>query len=52
MRYAVLAMLVLVCCVSKSQQNLSYTFRHITQQDGLLHNQVLSVTQDGRGLFG
>jgi ligand-binding sensor domain-containing protein len=34
-----------------AQQSFSYTFRHITQQDGLLHNQVLDIQQDKRGFI-
>jgi ligand-binding sensor domain-containing protein/putative methionine-R-sulfoxide reductase with GAF domain len=35
----------------KAQERLHYFFRHITQSDGLLHNQVLSITQDGKGFI-
>ena len=34
-----------------AQQNLDYFFRHIDQSDGLLHNQVVSIVQDGRGFI-
>lgn len=34
-----------------AQQGIHYFFRHISQADGLLHNQVLSVTQDGKGFI-
>jgi ligand-binding sensor domain-containing protein len=34
-----------------AQKSLSYFFRHINQWDGLLNNQVLSITQDGRGFM-
>src|SRR5258708_3830480 len=33
------------------QQGLHYFFRHIDQADGLLHNQVLAITQDGKGFI-
>jgi hypothetical protein len=31
-----------------AQQHLSYSFRHISEQDGLMHNHVLSVAQDSK----
>jgi ligand-binding sensor domain-containing protein/anti-sigma regulatory factor (Ser/Thr protein kinase) len=34
-----------------AQQNINLSFRHITQADGLLHNQVLSITQDEKGFI-
>jgi ligand-binding sensor domain-containing protein len=34
-----------------AQQHLNYLFRHITQADGLLHNQVASIVQDGKGFI-
>jgi len=34
-----------------AQQSLNYLFRHIDQADGLLHNDILSVTQDGKGFI-
>ena len=34
---------------AKAQQNLQYTFRHITQYDGLMHTSVNSIVQDGKG---
>ncbi len=36
---------------ARAQQPCNYTFRHITQADGLLHNEVLSITQDGKGFM-
>lgn len=35
----------------KAQQSFNYPFRHITQQDGLLHNEVYSIAQDGKGFI-
>lgn len=35
----------------KAQQQLNYSFRHIDQRDGLLHNEVLSIGQDGKGFI-
>lgn len=34
-----------------AQQPFTYSFRHITQADGLLHNEVLSIAQDGKGFI-
>ncbi len=34
-----------------AQQPFNYSFRHITQADGLLHNEVLSIAQDGKGFI-
>src|SRR5947209_2368498 len=34
-----------------AQKSLHYFFRHINQWDGLLNNQVLSITQDGKGFM-
>jgi ligand-binding sensor domain-containing protein/putative methionine-R-sulfoxide reductase with GAF domain len=36
---------------AKGQENLNYFFRHISQSDGLLHNKVLSIVQDGKGFI-
>ncbi|MEJ7587347.1 MAG: two-component regulator propeller domain-containing protein [Ferruginibacter sp.] len=33
------------------QRSFDYAFRQINQSDGLLHNEVLSVTQDARGFI-
>jgi ligand-binding sensor domain-containing protein/putative methionine-R-sulfoxide reductase with GAF domain len=41
----------LTAICTKAQQPFNYTFRHITQADGLLHNEVLSITQDGKGFM-
>jgi ligand-binding sensor domain-containing protein len=35
----------------KAQQPFNYPFRHITQSDGLLHNDVFSISQDGKGFI-
>jgi ligand-binding sensor domain-containing protein/putative methionine-R-sulfoxide reductase with GAF domain/anti-sigma regulatory factor (Ser/Thr protein kinase) len=35
----------------KAQQSFNYPFRHINQQDGLLHNDVFSITQDDKGFM-
>ena len=34
-----------------AQQNNQYIFRHLTQQDGLLHNNVFCITQDKKGFM-
>ncbi len=34
-----------------AQKKLHYSFRHITQSDGLLHNQVLYLVQDSKGFI-
>ncbi len=34
-----------------AQAPAEYSFRHITQEDGLLHNNVLSITQDAKGFI-
>ncbi|MGZ8559349.1 MAG: two-component regulator propeller domain-containing protein, partial [Chitinophagaceae bacterium] len=36
---------------AEAQQSFTYYFRHINQADGLLHNEVLSITQDGKGFI-
>ncbi len=47
--------ILLICILQLScafaQQNLNYSFRHITQANGLLHNQVLSIAQDSKGFI-
>ena len=43
------ALTCLIALGTKAQESLHYFFRHIDQSDGLLHNQVLSVAQDGKG---
>jgi ligand-binding sensor domain-containing protein/anti-sigma regulatory factor (Ser/Thr protein kinase) len=35
----------------KAQTPFNYYFKHIDQSDGLLHNQALSIAQDGRGFI-
>jgi ligand-binding sensor domain-containing protein len=34
-----------------AQLPLEYTFRHINQAEGLLHNEVYAITQDGKGFI-
>jgi ligand-binding sensor domain-containing protein len=36
---------------TKAQKNFNYTFHHINQADGLLHNDVLSIAQDKKGFI-
>jgi sensor histidine kinase YesM/streptogramin lyase len=36
---------------AEGQQQLNYSFRHIDQRDGLLHNEVLSIAQDAKGFI-
>ncbi len=50
-RYIILSVFTLVLSNTFAQQNLNYFFRHIDQSDGLLHNQVVSIVQDGRGFI-
>ena len=47
-------LLVFVFCITqkiKAQENLHHFFRHITEADGLLHNNVYSIAQDGKGFI-
>jgi ligand-binding sensor domain-containing protein/putative methionine-R-sulfoxide reductase with GAF domain len=46
-----LSFISLTAICTKAQQPFNYTFRHITQEDGLLHNEVYSITQDGKGFI-
>jgi ligand-binding sensor domain-containing protein/putative methionine-R-sulfoxide reductase with GAF domain/anti-sigma regulatory factor (Ser/Thr protein kinase) len=45
--------ILLICCATFSctyaQQRLDYFFKQINQTDGLLHNEVRSITQDKKG---
>src|SRR5258706_9629501 len=50
-RFVILFICTFSISCAFAQQNLNYLFRHITQVDGLLNNQVLSITQDGRGFI-
>src|SRR6478672_11978952 len=34
-----------------AQKSLNFFFRHVNQWDGLLNNQVLSISQDGKGFI-
>jgi len=36
---------------TRAQENFTYSFRHINQADGLLHNEVLAITQDAKGFI-
>ncbi|MGG9962860.1 two-component regulator propeller domain-containing protein [Ferruginibacter sp. SUN106] len=36
---------------TKAQESFSYSFRHLSEADGLLHKQVLAVTQDKKGFI-
>ncbi len=55
MRYAVRAILFLQTVFLpfdlQAQPDNSYAFRHIDQSDGLLHNSVFSIVQDGKGFI-
>jgi ligand-binding sensor domain-containing protein/putative methionine-R-sulfoxide reductase with GAF domain len=44
-----LVFLFFIAANTNAQQPFNYPFRHITQQDGLLHNDVYSITQDDKG---
>ena len=49
-----IVILVFVFCIIqkiKAQENLHHFFRHITDADGLLHNNVYSIAQDGKGFI-
>lgn len=49
--FILLAVLFFFVHTTAAQERLSYLFRHINQSDGLLHNEVLSITQDDRGFL-
>ena len=51
MRQIIIILLILYCTTALSQQELNYSFRHIDQTNGLLHNTVVSITQDKRGFM-
>lgn len=51
MRYAIPVIFFCICLQLPAQQHINYTFRHIDQRDGLLHNSVLSIRQDARGFM-
>ena len=51
MRLLMLAILFLLSCPLVAQLNGKYTFRHINQEDGLLHTKVNSITQDKKGFI-
>ena len=49
-------LLILFYCVTLfcyrkayTQQNTAYIFRHLNQSDGLLHPEIKSIVQDGKG---
>lgn len=42
---------LLIAQGTKAQESFNYFFRHIDQADGLLHNEVLSIAQDGKGFI-
>ena len=49
-------MILLVCNIMATlclyaQQPFNYFFKHINQTNGLLHNEVISITQDGKGFI-
>lgn len=50
-RFFMLIVYSFVATGTSAQQSIHYFFRHISQTDGLLHNQVLSITQDGKGFM-
>jgi ligand-binding sensor domain-containing protein len=51
MRQRITILFLFYCTAALSQQELNYSFRHIDQTQGLLHNTVLSITQDKRGFM-
>ena len=42
---------VILFCYGKAiaQHNSAYIFRHLDQSDGLLHQEIKSIVQDGKG---
>ncbi len=52
-RFTVLLLSALLLATLRgfSQQGSNFLFTHLSQSDGLLHNNVLSVTQDGKGFI-
>jgi len=46
-----LLFLLLLTFYTKAQQNSQYLFRHIDEQNGLLHNTVYSIVQDKNGFM-
>ena len=50
-RFIILLVSLLSLCVAAAQQPVNYSFRHLTQADGLLHNLVFSIVQDSRGFI-
>jgi ligand-binding sensor domain-containing protein/putative methionine-R-sulfoxide reductase with GAF domain len=51
MRYVTCIILLSLFSNLSAQQPGSYTFRHIDQKDGLLHNDVFSICQDTKGFM-
>ena len=49
MRHAILILFLSAFINGTAQQANNYTFRHLDQTDGLLHNSVLSIGQDAKG---
>ena len=50
-RLIILFIYTLILSCASAQQNMNYSFRHITQADGLLHNEVHSIVQDSKGFM-
>ncbi len=50
-RLIILIICTLITSCTFAQQHLNYLFRHITQADGLLHNQVPGIAQDKKGFI-
>ena len=55
MRYVIVIILFIslfsIDKFASGQNHTEYIFHHIDQSDGLLHNRVLSIVQDGRGFI-
>jgi ligand-binding sensor domain-containing protein/putative methionine-R-sulfoxide reductase with GAF domain len=51
MRHSTLIILLSLFTNLSAQQPNKYTFRHIDQTDGLLHNDVFSICQDTKGFM-
>ena len=51
-RFIILFLFTFVSALkAEAQESMHYFFRHINESDGLLHNEVFSITQDGKGFI-
>jgi ligand-binding sensor domain-containing protein len=51
MRYGTLIILLFIFQNLPAQPHSNYSFRHIDQTDGLLHNEVIGIRQDAKGFI-